>query len=194
MSGLAQMDLDVLMRRPRGARMVLGVALRVILAAVLLALCCWAVVSCAEGFSEPYGKLRVSHCESQWFLQSNQNPECSGTLTTASGGHVVSTSARLYGRKLTAGETIAVRYDGHGSDLDPRTSSASWLGARDGLISITLGLGAVMASLSAWRRVRPDLAWFRPGTKQWETTTGISTAVGVLAAVASLVCAVVGFL
>jgi len=184
-----QVELDILMKRPRGRRLVLGVAWRVVVAAALLGLGCWSVVSAVRETRVPEGVFQVSRCEHEWYQDSGEYL-CSGTLRTAPGGQVVTEEAKLSGGKRDAGSTVAVRY---ASRLDPDTnvSGPLWLAARDSLIAVALSVGGVMALVNAVRRIRPDLAWLRPKTKQWGLLGGGSTFIIVLAAVASLVCAVV---
>ena len=184
---LQQMELEALMHRPRGGLLVFGVTMRVLVAAGLFALFGWAVVSSRADFAVPVGDFRVSHCSHDW-----DDYQCVGTLRTATGGHLVTPSAILFGYRETAGSTIKVSYDDQ-QDLSTNATGPAWLARRDALMSVSLGVAGAMSLVSAVRRVRPDLAWLRPETKQWGRLSGLTTATIILCAVASEVCAVIGF-
>jgi hypothetical protein len=193
-SDMFEESLDALMSRPRGWVMVVGVVFRALFGVAVLALCGIAVYSGVQRYETPHGLFRVSHCENRSWLSRAANPECDGTLTTPD-GRVVSRTDDILGQKYAAGATVAVRYDAHHTaeqQLDTDGSGYTWLGTRDMLMAVSLALFGLAGLVNAVRRVRPDLPLLRPGTRSWRTYVNVSL-LGVLPAIASLVCAVVGF-
>jgi hypothetical protein len=188
---LQRMELDSLKQRPGGKWLVLGVAWRLVMAAVLFTLCWFAVTSCRGEARIPEGSFQVSRCSHDWAQPSGEYT-CVGTLRTAPGGRVLTKWATMYDYKQRVGATITVRYNSR-FDVDSDASKATWLARRDGLIAVSFGVGGLLALVNVVRRIRPDLAWLRPETKQWGRLAGTGGVIIGFCAVASLVSALIAF-